>query len=183
MPAANQINGPYCDPTVNTCPGQASSPSGDGFTGPSTDNSGNTTGQHNSGGDTTDNSGGGDTTDNSGGGDTTDNSGGDTTDNSGGNGSDGGSSTDTVSSTSDTAPATGGQGSSGNNGGGSQNNSNSLFGNTPLPAADAPPTPATETSLNIWAVAGAALIVLAVIGSHLVATVRQRRRKGAAPAA
>jgi hypothetical protein len=74
------------------------------------------------------------------------------------------------------APADAGGASPGGGG-----NSNSLFGNQPLPAADA--MPGAETTLNVWVIVGAALIVLTVVLSHVVSTLRRRGRKRAAPAA
>ncbi|MGH7747313.1 MAG: hypothetical protein ACREQ5_21525, partial [Candidatus Dormibacteria bacterium] len=191
-------NGPYCDASVVTCPGQATStpdPNSLFAPGPTTDTSGGSTdtsgGSTDTSGGSTGTSGGstasggtgcdpstdptcaasGGSTDNSGG--STDNSGG-STDNSGGT-----TAPDTGSSPS-AAPA----GSGGSSSGGSGSQSNSLFGNAPLPAADTPATAATETSLNIWAIVGAGLIVLAVVLSHLVSTIRQRgrRQRAARPA-
>ncbi|HEY2705143.1 MAG TPA: hypothetical protein VGL20_15795 [Candidatus Dormibacteraeota bacterium] len=170
------INGPYCDPSVSTCPGQAPVPASNSLFQPGPDSSGTTT----------DTSGSGTS-----GGSGTDSSGGTSTDTSGsGTGATDTSSTDTSSSSTDaTAPDTGGTpsaapaGAAGASSGGKGQDSNSLFGNQPLPAADAPATASAETTLNIWAIVGAALIVLAVVLSHVVSTLRQRGRKRAASTA
>jgi hypothetical protein len=174
-PGGGIVSGPYCDPTVATCPGQQQPTTPDssslfvpgpatGTTGADTSNAGASTDTSGTSSTDTSNAGAGAATDTS-----------------------GTSSTDTTG-TDAQAPDTGGTpsaapaGAGGASSGGGTN-SNSLFGNQPLPAADATATPAAETTVNIWAIAGAALIVLAVVLSHVVSTVRQRGRKRAASAA
>jgi hypothetical protein len=178
VPGGTLVNGPYCDPSVDTCPGQApvSTPDPNSLfqPGPATDTSG---------GSSTDTSGNG----SNGAGSSTDTSGGSGTGSTDTSGN--GTSTDTSSSSTDSAqapdtgsspsPAPAGAGGASSSGG----KGNSLFGNSPLPAADTPATAATETSLNIWAIVGAGLIVLVVVVSHVISTLRQRGRKRAAQTA
>ena len=173
-PGGGIVNGPYCDPTVSTCPGQAPAPNSNSLFQPGPDTSGSTTGTSGSGSGTSTDTSGTSSTDT--GGSATGSSGTDTT------------STDT-SGTDTQAPDTGGTPSpapaaaAGASSGGRGQDSNSLFGNQPLPAADAPATASAETTVNIWAIVGAALIVAAVVLSHVVSTLRQRGRKRAASAA
>jgi hypothetical protein len=172
-PGGGIVSGPYCDPTVATCPGQqqpATPASSSLFVpGPVTASTGTDTSSAGTGA-ATDTSGSSSTdTSNVGAGAST--------------GTSGTSSTDTTG-TDAQVPDTGGTpiaGAGGASSGGGTNG-NSLFGNQPLPAADTS-SPATETTVNTWAIAGAALIVLAVVLSHVVSTVRRRGRKRAASAA
>jgi hypothetical protein len=167
---------------VATCPGQQqpTTPDPNSLFQPGPDSGGSTSGStgtdtSNAGTDTSTGTSGGSSTD------TSDIGAGASTDTSGT------SSTDTTS-TDAQAPDTGGMPSAAPAGAGGApsgggGNSNSLFGNQPLPAANATATPAAETTLNIWAIVGAALIVLTVVLSHVVSTLRQRGRKRAASTA
>jgi hypothetical protein len=181
VPGGPLVNGPYCDPTVQTCPGQAPAPNPDSNSlfqpGPASTDTSAGSGSDASGGSGTDTSGSS-STDTSGGssGDTS----GSTTDTSSSDTSSGDAQLPATDSSASPAPAGAGGASST---GGKGQSSNSLFGNSPLPAADAPPTTSTETSLNIWAIVGAGLIVLAVVLSHVISTLRQRGRRRAAQTA
>jgi hypothetical protein len=171
---------------VGTCPGQqppANAPDPNSLFQPGPDNSGSTPATDNGAttpatGSTASTGGSGNATSTSGSGNATDNSGSSgATDNSGsGNATDNSSQAPDTSGSSTLAPVPAGGAASGS--GKNQKPSTSLF-TDPLPATNT--TTTQETSLNIWAIAGAALIILAVITGHVVTTLRQRgRRKRAA---